>query len=74
MSFLDAIRHAMIGYAIQRAGWSRFLVIDKTENAQLFWLNGSEVGMACAVLGDNPVWDLTADDIKSPDWMIKERE
>lgn len=63
MNFLNAIKHAAIGYGIRRQGWANNLHL--THNGELKWVGQT---MKCSMLGGDTAWDLNKGDITALDW------
>jgi len=67
MNFLNAIRHAAIGYGIRRKIWGSDSILSMDNGCCLWWINTQEDREA-RLLGPDRSLDLTAEDIQATDW------
>ena len=69
MNFLNAIRHAAIGYGIRRKPWPENSILSLDNACVLRWLHKINVrDDECKLLGPDTTLDLQAWDIVACDW------
>lgn len=73
MNFITAIQHATIGYGIRRQTWilSRWMLLDDSGHHLIWNIVPNGYGTRdgnITLLGPDPSWDITEEDIKATDW------
>ena len=69
MNFLNAIRHAAIGYGIRRKAWANEDAILTLDNfAELYWMHTTARNDPAKLAGPDRTYDLSVEDLQAKDW------